>query len=251
MFNYVGCDSFYFIVVCISLALCAFYMITFFGFMIIKLCKRDPEDVESYHDTISSSIYNANQWYKRPMNVLLGYLAFILICLHLDEYDSRINKDSQKLLWLYILEIIGAFFLGGIGAFPGGTAYRDSKHYKPWVDTLHTCLAGGSLALLNFSNFIYGWQTRVNVFGGISIAVNALSSAASIFFIVLSMLNISQFSSKEGNLLDAESITPYDDMESIFVKDNESKGDSLVEVEVNEYKDLEKNDEKKRDSRSQ
>jgi hypothetical protein len=172
------CESFQFIALVVLLLLVLLYII-------IYLISAAIVQTEA-HDTISSSIFDANKVHKRAFNISLGFLTFIMICLYLDEYDSRKCKHSYKYLGLYIVEILSFLVLGFVGIFPGGHAYRKSAYYLPAIDRIHLTVSILTLLLINATNIFYAVSKLVHPWGISSLVLSAISVVGVLIFAFLS-----------------------------------------------------------------
>jgi len=185
-----NCTSFNFVVFAILLVLVLGYMSWFICYTI----KNEIAD----HDTISSSMYNADDPKKRAFLMCLGFLSFLLISLYLDEHGSRTGKGSTKVGWtiLYAIEIASFVGFGFIGVLPGGEAFR--KFYrKPSIskseqscyeilDICHTAVAAGSLAVANLTISFYCFMTRKS---WLSYTIGLLSLASLLSAIVFASMS--------------------------------------------------------------
>ena len=121
---------------------------------------------EDVHDTISSSIHNANDVPKRAVNVLLGFLSMLGVAFLFIEFISRAltaDKDprnSVSQMAFYIIETIVWVFLALIAIFPGGAAGRNAtivrgeQHVCDW-NAVHSIVTAIALAGLSVMNIVY------------------------------------------------------------------------------------------------
>jgi len=178
----VGCDNLNFYVSIFSMVIILSYILLFLLVHIIRglcefdSCKCNCKCEPLIHDTISSSIYDANNPYKRAFNVCLGCLSFMMICLYLDEYDSRLNKYSHDYERVYIVDILSFGCLAFIAIFPGGDAYRRSGNSNKWVDIIHGIISFSTLFSINVTNLYYAnkilghpFVIHLSFFSGVSI----------------------------------------------------------------------------------
>jgi len=142
------------------------------------------------HDSISSSISDANDVPKRMINIMLGFLSAMMISLLIDEYLSRLKKNSNNDISLYIVNITSYLTLVLIGVFPGGSSYRRSPNYKKIIDILHVISSFLTFILMNICNIIYSFNTKKHVFGWITGIFSGGSIIACFAFLAIQSINI-------------------------------------------------------------
>jgi len=147
---------------------------------------------QAKHDTISSSIYDATSISKRIFNVALGFASFALICLHVDEIESRYTTHPKENWWFYILEVVACFCIMSVGMFPGGTAYRRDPKYIPLIDILHSLVSGVSILALTSCNFFSAYTSKREDFGWVCTILSVIGGCAAIVFVAFAELNSSK-----------------------------------------------------------
>ena len=98
---------------------------------------KDSENLYAleFHDSISSSIYNANKWYKRNVNVSLGFSSAMLILLRLDEFPI-----DKPYIGVYAVQICSLIMLTLVAVFPGGRHYRTSVKRSESMEVIRRIL---------------------------------------------------------------------------------------------------------------
>jgi len=180
--NNLKCYDFPYIVILLLLFLCMVYILFFLLISYIKATLT--------HDSISSSISDANDVPKRIVNITIGFLSALMISLYADEYISRIPKNSQNDLWLYILNMLSYLFFVFISIFPGGSAYRSHPNYNKIYDWLHITSSFLTFLLMNICNLIYSFRTKYHVLGWITGLCSAISILSCFAFVAIQSINI-------------------------------------------------------------
>jgi hypothetical protein len=114
------------------------------------------------HNTISSSLTNANKFYPRLFNITLGMISMYLVLITFDEMISRVERDSVEVrdVIFYFMEIVGCMLLSNIACCKGGesyrlTKYRDNGKYYGCIDNTHSVSAGLATVFFLSSNVYY------------------------------------------------------------------------------------------------
>jgi len=217
------CSSFlYIIFIClVSLIGLGIFLYLVFGFFACT----------AKHDTISSSIFyeptnvdnehvnNPNTplrnhqpnlceyLIKRAFNIFLGLLSFSMICMYVDEYQSRGNQSSQ-IEWkvLYFFEVLSSVCIAFIGIFPGGNSFRNSNFYTQnprcgrWTDLSHGTFSFLTLVSIDIENFLYAYfiVTKHKGYGVLVLCFSIVSVLFALFTFIIGLFYDHELNRKEN-----------------------------------------------------